>query len=187
MIHSGSRSLGLNVANHYQDLAVARHEATQARKREELIHQLKETGQAHLISDRLKTLKEVKVDRDLIPLTGADLDDYLHDMDIAQRFASLNRQTMLEEILKAMDVQAVEMFDTIHNYIDLENHMLRKGAISAQLGEKVMIPINMRDGSIIAVGKGNSEWNYSAPHGAGRLLSRSAAKQTLDLEELHVL
>lgn len=183
VIHSGSRSLGLNVANHYEAIAVAEYEAAQTQAQESLIRELKESGQAHLISERLKVLKAVKLDSSLIPLKGQALADYLHDMDIAQRFASLNRQTMLEEILKAMDVQAVEMFDTIHNYIDLKHHILRKGAISAQLGEKVMIPINMRDGSIIAVGKGNPEWNYSAPHGAGRLLSRSAAKQTLDLEE----
>lgn len=182
VIHSGSRSLGLHVATYYQDLAYTHYEQLRQQTRETLIQELKAAGQAHLISERLQSLEMEKINRALVPVTGSDLADYLHDMDIAQRFAALNRQTMLEEILKALNLQAVDVFDTIHNYIDLPHQILRKGSISAQLGEKVIIPINMRDGSIIAVGKGNPDWNYSAPHGAGRLLSRSAAKESLTLE-----
>ena len=113
------------------------------------------------------------------------MEEYLHDMKITQEYASINRRTIGEIILKEMkwNRKVVEQFTTIHNYIDLDNMILRKGAISAQLGEKVIIPMNMRDGSLIAVGKGNEDWNYSAPHGAGRLMSRSEASQRISLSE----
>ncbi len=117
-------------------------------------------------------------------MTQTDLDNYLADMEIAQRFAAYNRSVMAETILKAMkwDKAVVSSFDCVHNYIDLENKMLRKGATSAQLGEQIIVPLNMRDGSILATGKGNVDWNYSAPHGAGRILSRSKAKAQISLE-----
>src|SRR5699024_4381535 len=104
--------------------------------------------------------------------------DYIHDMKIMQRFATINRKAMMDEIIKGMGLEVEEEFTTIHNYIDMDNMILRKGAVSAQEGEKLLIPINMRDGSLICVGKENSDWNHSAPHGAGRLMSRKQAKET---------
>lgn len=121
---------------------------------------------------------------DLAYLEGEALEDYLHDMRIMQRFAKINRKAMMDEIVTGMRVEVLENFTTIHNYIDLESKILRKGAVSAKAGEKILIPINMRDGSLICVGKGNPEWNMSAPHGAGRVMSRREAKRTLSLDEL---
>lgn len=109
--------------------------------------------------------------------------DYLNDMRIAQQFAEYNRKAIAGVITAAMDFEVIDSFTTIHNYIDLDEMILRKGAISAKIGETVIIPINMRDGSIIATGKGNAEWNQSAPHGAGRLMSRREAKRKLTLED----
>ena len=120
---------------------------------------------------------------DLCWLYGSALEDYLHDVEICQKFAKRSREIMADIILKRAGLTALESFHTIHNYIDTKEMILRKGAIAAHAGEKVLIPINMRDGSVIAVGKGNPEWNYSAPHGAGRVMSRSAAKKKLSLEE----
>ena len=114
---------------------------------------------------------------------GTLMDDYLHDVEICQRFACKSREKMAEIILERTGMTSVEAFHTIHNYIDVDEMILRKGAIAAHAGEKVLIPINMRDGSVLAVGKGNPEWNYSAPHGAGRLMSRRAARENLSLEE----
>ena len=114
---------------------------------------------------------------------GNLLQDYLHDMAIAQAYADLNRRAMMDTILKGMGLKAAERFTTIHNYIDLEHGILRKGAVSAQEGERLLIPINMRDGSLICIGKGNEDWNFSAPHGAGRLMSRSEAKQSFTVHE----
>ncbi len=110
------------------------------------------------------------------------MERYLHDLKIAQRYAALNRQAMTEVIFEAMGWTVVDQFDTIHNYIDLDAMILRKGAISAKAGERAIIPMNMRDGSLIVVGKGNPDWNYSAPHGAGRIMSRSKAFQTVELD-----
>lgn len=124
-----------------------------------------------------------KIPRDLAYLEGQDFEDYIHDMKIMQAYALINRKAITDEITKAMGLMVKEQFTTIHNYIDMKNMILRKGAISAQKGEKVIIPINMRDGSIIAIGKGNPDWNYSAPHGAGRVLSRKQARAKLSLEE----
>ena len=120
---------------------------------------------------------------DLCYLTGKYLDDYLHDVEICQAFARRNREKMAEIILERTGMTCHEAFHTIHNYIDTREMILRKGAIAAHLGEKVLIPINMRDGSVLAVGKGNPEWNFSAPHGAGRLMSRTKAKNSLSLDE----
>lgn len=111
------------------------------------------------------------------------MEDYLHDMKLVQKFAMLNRKAMIDEIIKGMKLKVEDEFTTIHNYIDTENMILRKGAVSAQKGEKLLIPINMRDGSLICIGKGNSDWNYSAPHGAGRLMSRNQAKSSFTLSD----
>jgi RNA-splicing ligase RtcB len=121
--------------------------------------------------------------KQLAYLSGALLDDYLHDMKLIQSFAALNRQAMTEVILNGLKLTEIDRFTTIHNYVDLASMILRKGAVSAKKGERLLIPLNMRDGSLICVGKGNDEWNQSAPHGAGRLMSRTEAKQKLSLKE----
>ena len=123
------------------------------------------------------------VPKHLAYVEGKLFDDYLHDMNLAQEYAKLNRQTIADIIISKMDLHPVDMFDTIHNYIDVKNMILRKGSISAQKDEKVLIPMNMRDGSLICLGKGNPDWNYSAPHGAGRIMSRSQAKTMVDMDE----
>ena len=123
------------------------------------------------------------IPKDLTYVSGKLFDDYIHDMKIIQRFAVLNRQAMAEIILKGMMLSEISRFTTIHNYIDTESRILRKGAVSAKSGEHLLIPINMRDGSLICVGKGNDEWNQSAPHGAGRIMSRTAALKNLSMQE----
>lgn len=120
---------------------------------------------------------------DLCYLYDNYLEDYLYDVEICQRFAKRNRERMVEIILDRCGLTAESAFHTIHNYIDTKERILRKGAISAKSGELVLIPINMRDGSVLARGKGNPDWNYSAPHGAGRIMSRTKAKETLDIEQ----
>jgi len=129
------------------------------------------------------TLCKKGVSKDMAYLEGDALAQYLHDMQVAQEFADLNRQAIAEVIARGMNWSLEDAFITTHNYIDLKTRILRKGAVSASSGEKLVIPINMRDGSIIACGKGNPDWNYSAPHGAGRLMSRSQAKRALNMEE----
>ena len=131
----------------------------------------------------IKKLKKPVTDKDLAFLTGNDFNDYLNDMAIVQKFASLNRETMVEIILKESGLQEVDRFETVHNYIDFKRMILRKGAVSAENGETILIPINMRDGSLLCVGKGNENWNYSAPHGAGRLMSRNKAKEVIKITE----
>ena len=116
-------------------------------------------------------------------MSGELFEQYIHDMKIVQRFAMLNRQAMMDEIINGMKLHVEEQFTTIHNYIDTDSMILRKGAVSAKVGEQLLIPINMRDGSLLCVGKGNKDWNYSAPHGAGRLMSRAAAKQSFTVSE----
>ena len=150
VIHSGSRNIGLQIANYYQKIADER---------------------------------QPFADKGLAFLTGEACEHYLHDMMLAQEFAMLNRHAMMYDILEFLGVEPVETFTTIHNYIEPETHILRKGAVSAKEGEKFIIPINMRDGSLICVGKGNKDWNYSAPHGAGRLMSRMQAKKSLSVDE----
>lgn len=130
-----------------------------------------------------KKLASKSIPKDMAYLEGQDFEDYIHDMKIIQEYAVVNRKAMTDAILTAMELKTTDHFTTIHNYIDTKNMILRKGAISAQKGERVIIPINMRDGSIIAIGKGNSEWNHSAPHGAGRVLSRTQARKELSLKE----
>ncbi|MDR2881469.1 MAG: RtcB family protein, partial [Azoarcus sp.] len=153
VVHSGSRHLGQEVASWYQEQACK----------------------------RLKT--GTNIPKDLAYASDELFDDYLHDMRIIQRFAVLNRQAMTEVILQGMGLTETDRFTTIHNYIDTEAMILRKGSVSAKSGEHLLIPINMRDGSLICVGKGNPEWNYSAPHGAGRLMSRTKALNTLSMIE----
>ena len=184
VIHSGSRRLGLEIANYYQE---AGFKALNSRRQEidDTIAELKRQGREQEIQSVLEELKArpVNVPRPLAYLEGQLLDDYLHDMAVAQRFADLNRRAMMDTILKGMGLKAAERFTTVHNYIDLEAGILRKGAVSAKAGERLLIPINMRDGSLICIGKGNEDWNCSAPHGAGRLMSRSAAKQSFTVNE----
>lgn len=190
VIHSGSRNLGKQVAEIYQRLAVDLHSGKEEffKRKDELIRSYKAEGRRSEIQQALKDLeKEYKakapdVPDDLCWLYGSFLEDYLHDVEICQRFARRNREKMAEILLERTGLTALESFHTIHNYIDTEEMILRKGAIAAHSGEKLLIPINMRDGSVIAVGKGNPEWNYSAPHGAGRIMSRSKAKEEIDIE-----
>ncbi|PTL34676.1 hypothetical protein C7120_09260 [Prevotella sp. oral taxon 376] len=148
-----------------------------------MIAVLKAQGREKDINSELQKLSQPKFIKELAYLEGKDFEDYINDMEIVQRFASLNRKTIAELILGQMDLHAVSTFETIHNYIDTKNMILRKGAVSAQKGEKFIVPINMRDGSLICIGKGNEDWNHSAPHGAGRLMSRSKAKETVSMND----
>ena len=190
VIHSGSRNLGKQVAEYYQQLAIDLHAGKEEYfvRREEIIRTYKEEGRRTEIQDALKKLeKEYKssicnIPQDICWLYGSFLNDYLHDVEICQAFARRSREKMAEIILERTGMSAVESFHTVHNYIDTNEMILRKGAIAAHKGEKVLIPINMRDGSVIAVGRGNPDWNFSAPHGAGRLMSRTKAKETLNLD-----
>lgn len=189
VIHSGSRNLGTQVAGIYQQLAIDLNKGIEPylEAREELIRTYKEQGRRGEIEAALKQLKWDKqamtIPMDLCFVYGKYLDQYLHDVEICQEFALLNREKTAEIILKECGLTGTDGFHTIHNYIDTKEMILRKGSIAAHKGEKVLIPINMRDGSVLAVGKGNPEWNYSAPHGAGRIMSRSKAKSTLSMEE----
>ena len=191
VIHSGSRSLGKQVAEIYQKLAVDLDKGIgyYLEARDEIIRSYKEAGRRSEIQEALKKLKWEKenehpsMPEDLCYLSGKYFEDYLHDIKICQDFARKNREKMAEIILEKANIKALEAFHTTHNYIDTDEMILRKGSIAAHKGEKVLIPINMRDGSILALGKGNPDWNYSAPHGAGRLMSRTKAKESLDMDE----
>lgn len=194
VIHSGSRNLGHQVAIHYQKIAIElqRGKEDYYVKKDEIIKTYKAQGKKKEIQEALIELKkeydrlQPKYPKELCFLTGKYRKKYLHDMKICQKYANLNRETMANIVLKKIfnkSLDKFEHFHTIHNYINFEDNIIRKGAISAYEGEKVLIPINMRDGSILAVGKGNSDWNYSAPHGAGRLMSRSKAKESINLDE----
>ena len=191
VIHSGSRNLGKQVAEHYQQLAIDLHAGKEDYyiRRDEIIRSYKEEGRRSEIQQALKNLekeytaKNPDVPEDLCWLHGSFLEDYLHDVEICQQFARRSREKMAEILLERTGMTAVSSFHTIHNYIDTREMILRKGAIAAHAGEKVLIPINMRDGSVIATGKGNPEWNYSAPHGAGRVMSRAAARASVNLED----
>ena len=182
VIHSGSRKLGGDVCKHYQNLA-ANTESDRAIEVRNTIARLKAEGRERDIQEAIKNISIPGKDKELAHLSGGDFHDYINDMAIVQRFAVLNRATMAAIIINGMEFTEVNRFETIHNYIDFSRMILRKGAVSAELGEKLLIPINMRDGSLICVGKGNPDWNYSAPHGAGRLMSRSKAKELLSMEE----
>lgn len=186
VIHTGSRYLGKQVAKYYQDRAWNR---------------ISNYGRNDIILNKIKELKESNREKDiqqeimkikhLMPLVPKELayvetdlfDMYIDDMKITQEYAYWNREAIAETIMRFMNFEAEETFQTIHNYIDTEKMILRKGAVSAEYGEKLIIPINMRDGSLICVGKGNPDWNNSAPHGAGRIMSRAKAKEVVSLEE----
>ena len=189
VIHSGSRNLGKQVAEFYQRLAIELNKGKEEyfAKRDALIAEYKAAGRRNEIQAALKALKwearEATIPEDLCFVYGQYLEDYLHDVEICQRFARRSRELMAETILQRLGIEAVDAFHTIHNYIDTDEMILRKGAIAAHKGEKVLIPINMRDGSVLAIGKGNPDWNFSAPHGAGRIMSRTAAKENLNLDE----
>lgn len=182
VIHSGSRNLGKTIAEYYQRRAYEELMDVKSEK-DELIAKLVSEGRQADIHDALKAIKKPHISKELAYLEGQGFSDYMHDMQIAQVYASLNRKAMANEIITRMGWEFSDGFTSIHNYIDMEHMILRKGATSAQAGERLLIPINMRDGSIIATGKGNADWNFSGPHGAGRLMSRSKAKELLNLED----
>lgn len=191
VIHTGSRNLGKQVAEIYQRLAVDLNRGMEDyfEQRDEIIRTYKEQGRRSEIQAALKEIAWKKangptsIPEDLCYLHGRYFEDYLADIEICQQFAKRNRELIAEIILDRCGLTAADAFHTIHNYIDTSEMILRKGAIAAHTGEKVLIPINMRDGSVLAVGKGNPEWNYSAPHGAGRVMSRAGARKSLSLEE----
>ena len=195
VVHTGSRRSGKDVAEYYQRTAYEslnslgeKRKAEIAAQREAFIQQLRDAGREKEISKLLKKWKpsaatsEVTVPYEVAWCEGALFDDYIHDMHIMQQYAMLNRRIITETILKACKLHAEDQFETIHNYIDMEHMILRKGSVSARKGERLLIPINMRDGALICIGKGNPDWNCSAPHGAGRIMSRNEAFRTLDTE-----
>jgi RNA-splicing ligase RtcB len=194
VIHSGSRNLGKQVAEYYQNIAIELRSGREEYyiEKERIIKEYKEQGRRQEIQFALKKLetqfKNIQPDypKELCFLEGIWRERYLHDMEICQEYASLNRQTMANLILGVYfgaKIVDFDHFETIHNYINFKDNIIRKGSISAYKDEKVLIPINMRDGSILAIGKGNPDWNYSAPHGAGRLMSRSKAKQNISIDD----
>lgn len=191
IIHSGSRNLGKQVADHYQNLAV---EIMQGKDKlyemqEKLVEEYKAKGKRKEIQSAIKDLHRkfnpnpLNIPKELCYLTGEYRDKYLHDMKICQEYAEINRNVMANVIIEKMNWFAQESFHTIHNYIEHDTNMVRKGAISAKKYELLLIPINMRDGCILGKGKGNDDWNQSAPHGAGRLMSRSKAKEVVGMDE----
>lgn len=192
IIHSGSRNLGTQVAKHYT-LAAKMYQQDKIynkfEEKQQVIAQYKKEGKSKYIEQKLKEIDaktiHLPIPESLCYLEGKLFDDYIHDMDICQKFAVKNREIIARKIVKFLgkNYDQLEKFETIHNYINMEDMILRKGAISAYENQKVLIPINMRDGCIVAIGKGNPDYNYSAPHGAGRLLSRGDAKELIDLED----
>ena len=186
VIHSGSRHLGLEVANFYQEEAYQALNGNSKKDIKKLIQDYKKAGKDKEIEKAIRALKvqiQTDIPKDLAYCKGKLMEDYIHDMKIVQRFAMLNRKAMMDELIRGMKLKVEEEFTTIHNYIDTDAMILRKGAVSAQKGEKLLIPINMRDGSLICVGKGNEDWNFSAPHGAGRLMSRKKAKNSYTVSQ----
>lgn len=193
VIHTGSRNLGKQVAEIYQQIAIESMQGVPKLNEESdrLIEEYKRNGRQKEIQKALSELKrkwkpdKLNIPKELCYLTDKNRDNYLHDMKICQQFALTNRQMIKDIIFDGMGwkMNDVDIFQTIHNYIDHDTNIVRKGAISAKAGEKVLIPINMRDGCIIGIGKGNDDWNQSAPHGAGRIMSRSKAKEMVSLEE----
>ena len=194
-VHSGSRGLGVVVAKHHQRIAESKM-TNSSEVSDAIVKYLIENGRQKEIEKELKQYKITRhipkyvdvpergvINKELAYLDGKELDDYLNDIAIAQKYSTISRKTMLYRIANAMGWEIIDEFESMHNYIDIENGVVRKGATSAQAGERLIIPLNMRDGSIFATGKGNPEWNFSAPHGAGRVLSRSKAKAQLSLED----
>ena len=181
VVHSGSRHLGVEVASHYQQAGYKALNRVDDASVEALVARMKAEGREKEIpkeSKRLKNVRQTRIPKALAYVSGDLFAQYIHDMRIVQRFAMLNRQAMVDVIVKGMKLHVEEQFSTIHNYIDIDARILRKGAVSAKAGERLLIPINMRDGSLLCVGKGNADWNFSAPHGAGRLMSRADARQS---------
>ena len=189
VVHSGSRHAGLEIAEYYQEMAWNQLNQKTKADLDAMIAELKATGrQSEIEEKRNKMNAQIKtaIPKDLAYVSGYLFDDYINDMKIMQHFAALNRKAMIDTIsigLRIKKEDLIEQFTTIHNYIDIENMILRKGAVSAKKGEKLLIPINMRDGSLVCIGKGNEDWNCSAPHGAGRVMSRMKAKRKLSMEE----
>lgn len=188
VIHSGSRHLGKETAEYYGSEGYKALCGNARFQIDAKIKELKESGRTHEINKTIKEMKKqhvmrMPIQRDLAYVEDQLFDDYIHDMKLVQRFAVLNRQAMVDTILSGMGLHEAERFTTIHNYIDTDHMILRKGAVSAQKGEKLLIPLNMRDGSLICIGKGNEDWNCSAPHGAGRVLSRKSAREQLSVED----
>ena len=189
VIHTGSRNLGKQVAEIYQELAIDLNvgKASYIEQREMLIQEYKALGRQNDIQSALQELannrRKTSIPEDLCYVYGESLQKYLHDVELCQQFAKRNRECIAKVLLDRTGIKGIDGFHTIHNYIDIEEMILRKGAIAAHKGEQVLIPLNMRDGSVLAVGKGNPDWNYSAPHGAGRIMSRMQAKAQLSLDE----
>lgn len=203
VVHTGSRHLGLEVCEYYQNRAYEKlQESAKGGSLKQLINStISELKTAHREKEISKQIEKVKADyehenntkvpRELAYLVGQDFDDYIHDMQLTQQHAAINRKCIAGTIIAKMGLHSVSKdccydencFDTIHNYIDCDNMILRKGSVSAELGEWLIIPMNMRDGSLICIGKGNPDWNYSAPHGAGRIMSRSQAKDRVNLDD----
>ena len=188
VIHSGSRNIGKQVAEYYQNVAIRLNAGIENydKQKEAIIAEYKAAGRQSEIQAALEALKEEKTERaipdDLCYVYGKHLEDYLADVVVCQKYARRNRELMAEILMEMAGIVGVESFHTIHNYIDTDEMILRKGAIAAHKGERVLIPINMRDGSVLAIGRGNPDWNYSAPHGAGRIMSRAAARSNLTVE-----
>lgn len=180
VIHSGSRHLGTEVARYYQREAYKYLSKIDAQM---IVLQMKLEGRDKEIDGELKKFKGSHIPKDFAYCQGELFDKYVHDMKIVQEFARLNRKAMTETIISELGLTVTDSFTTVHNYLDTDKMIIRKGAVSALKGERLIIPMNMRDGALICVGKGNPEWNYSAPHGAGRIINRGRAKQEFSVEE----
>ncbi len=189
VIHTGSRNLGKQVAEFYQQLAIDLNKGKEdyPKQRENIIKEYHENGREKEIQAALKAIswseRTTNTPEDLCHLYGSYFQDYLHDVEVCQKFARKNREYIAKVLLNETGMKGIDGFHTIHNYIDTSEMILRKGAIAAHKGEKILIPINMRDGSVLAIGKGNPEWNYSAPHGAGRIMSRMTARKNINIDE----
>lgn len=196
VVHTGSRRSGKDVAEYYQRQAYEhlnvtgeRYKEILAQEREAFIEELKAQGREKEINkllpawQRARQKPEITVPYAVAWCEGQLFDDYIHDMKIMQEYAKLNRRIITEVILKKCKLHAVDQFETVHNYIDTDHMILRKGSVSARKGERLLIPINMRDGALICIGRGNDDWNQSAPHGAGRLMSRTEAKSSISMKD----
>lgn len=188
VIHSGSRNLGVRVCKYYQDMAISLL-SDSGKEIKELIQRYKEESRESEISEALKSIPKNNIDKELAYLSGENMISYIHDMNIILTYANQNRYCIADSILrilgKNIEDYNCDMFTTLHNYIDIYSMTLRKGAVRALAGEQLIIPINMRDGSLLCTGNGNQDWNYSAPHGAGRLMSRKKAKETLSINDFN--
>ena len=184
VIHTGSRHLGVDVACYYQRIA-ERNCKNYQQEIDDMIRRYKAEGRQREIQDEINRIKASIPTQSpgLAYVTGSAMRHYLHDMSIAQWYAQQNRIRIAAVLRHYMDWEVDKVFTTVHNYIDMGRMILRKGAVSADKGEELLIPMNMRDGSLLCVGKGNSDWNFSAPHGAGRLMSRAKARETLSMNE----